>query len=68
MRHTADSINDDELDSLYERLEAAETAAARVGAALDDAEWGGPDRHDVIAEIRAALEASQTMTATGVEP
>lgn len=33
----------------------AEATVARVGAALDDAEWGGPDRHDVIAEIRAAL-------------
>lgn len=33
----------------------AEATLARVRKALDDAAWGGPDRSDVIDEIRAAL-------------
>lgn len=42
-------------NGLLLRAEKAEAAVTRVGAALDAAEWGGPDRHDVIVEIRAAL-------------
>ncbi|MEV6081814.1 hypothetical protein AB0L80_43125 [Streptomyces sp. NPDC052069] len=37
----------------------AEAALARVRAALNDADWGGPDRHDVITEIRTALDQPQ---------
>lgn len=37
------------------RAEKAASAITRVRAALDAAEWGGPDREDVITEIRAAL-------------
>jgi hypothetical protein len=54
-----------ELDDLHAGITALHTKAAaaaraaaafaRVSAALDGADWGGPDRHDVIVEIRAAL-------------
>lgn len=57
--HTAE----DEVDRLKISTQAetraanqAEAAVARVRAALDAADWGGPDRGDVIAEIRAALD------------
>ncbi|MCT9092899.1 hypothetical protein N4G70_29100 [Streptomyces sp. ASQP_92] len=36
MRHTADTITDDELDALYERLEAAETAVSRTRAVVNE--------------------------------
>jgi hypothetical protein len=55
-RHTASTITDDALDALYEQLAAAEAAIARVRKALTESEWGGPERHDVITEIRAALD------------
>ncbi|MEV5944657.1 hypothetical protein [Streptomyces sp. NPDC051994] len=36
MRHTTDTINDDELDALYERLEAAEGAVTRTRAVVTE--------------------------------
>jgi hypothetical protein len=43
------SIRDAELEQLR-------ATVARVRQALVDADWGGPDRDDVITEIRAALD------------
>ncbi len=37
-------------------LAEAEATIGRVRAALDDADWGGPERGEVIAEIRATLD------------
>lgn len=42
-----------ELDT---RAEQAEAAIERVRRALHDGDYGGPERGDVIAEIRAALD------------
>lgn len=42
--------------TLRSRAERAEAALTRIRAALNDAEWGGPDRADVISEIRTALD------------
>ncbi|MFI8865319.1 hypothetical protein ACIGNW_00150 [Streptomyces sp. NPDC053707] len=39
------------------RVTELEAEVARVRQALIDADWGGPDRDDVITEIRAALDA-----------
>ena len=46
-RHTVDTITDDELDALYEQLDAAKAAIARVRKLIAD------DPSDN--EIRAAL-------------
>ncbi|MFH8619181.1 hypothetical protein ACH4E8_29525 [Streptomyces sp. NPDC017979] len=43
-------------ETLRARAEAAEAAIKRVHAALADADWGGPERADVISELRAALD------------
>ncbi|MFE4867674.1 hypothetical protein [Streptomyces sp. NPDC056682] len=72
MRHTADTINDDELDALYERLERAEGAVERVlqlGNVLRaaDAPDGTPSPLRPVGELIVAV-ASRTFTeaATGI--
>lgn len=50
MKHTADSINDDELDALYERLAAAEGAVDRTRAVV-------AERRTQVAECEAEHQA-----------
>lgn len=53
------AVRDRDMEATAAAATEAQAAVQRVRTALDDAEWGGPDRADVITEIRAALDQPQ---------
>lgn len=58
-RKTADTINDDELDRLYERLAMAEGSVERVRALLASRTWHRAEREHQVARLRAAIAPTQ---------
>ncbi|RCH70503.1 hypothetical protein DT019_03160 [Streptomyces sp. SDr-06] len=62
MKHTADTINDDELDALYERLARAEGAVERVRALLASRTWHRAEREHQVARLRAAVAEPQSVS------